>query len=97
VMPTILFVIVAALVIFDAVRHRVRWYLIAATVFVGVTLVNWPWYHEVLRRGEPLWFWQISLVPTLLWLTLSPLVSAINEQRHLSNTHTPEALQTADS
>jgi hypothetical protein len=92
VMPTILFVIVATLIIFDALRHRVRWYLIAATVFVGLTLVNWPWYHDVIRRGEPLWFWQISLVPTLLWLTLSPLVSTVNEQRHAGNKHTPEAI-----
>jgi hypothetical protein len=97
VMPTILFVIVATLIIFDALRHRVRWYLIAATVFVGLTLVNWPWYHDVIRRGEPLWFWQISLVPTLLWLTLSPLVSTVNEQRHAGNKHTPEAIQMADS
>ena len=97
VMPTIFFVIVTALIIFDALRHRVRWYLIAAAVYVGWILVKWPWYHEPLRRGEPLWFWQISLVPILLWLTLSPLISAINEHRHAGIEHTPEAIQSADT
>ncbi len=80
-MPTILFAIVAVLIVSDALRRRMRWYFIAAAVLDGLILVKWPWNHELLRRGEPFWFWQVLLVPTLLWLTITPLLSAINEHR----------------
>lgn len=95
VMPTIFIVIVTILIVGDALRRRVRWYLVAAAVLVGLTLVDWPWNHTVLRHIEPLWFWQIFLVPTLLWLTISPLISAINEHHHASIENAARA--TADS
>lgn len=97
VMPTIFFVIVAVLIVGDALRRRVRWYLVAAVVLVGLTLVKWPWNHEVLRAQEPMWLWQILIVPTLLWLTISPLITAINERRHADSDHTPEATIFSDS
>jgi hypothetical protein len=81
VMPTILFAIAVVFILSDALRHRVRWYLVVATVLVGVILVKWPWNHAALRHPEPQWFWQVLLVPTLLWLTLSPLISVINGRR----------------
>ena len=81
VMPTIFLVITVIVVIADALRHRVRWYLVASTVLVGLLLVKWPWNHGVLRHLEPLWFWQIVLVPTLLWLTIAPLVSYVYDTR----------------
>jgi hypothetical protein len=96
VMPTIFFVVVTTLIVVDALRRRVRWYLVAAAVLVGLTLVKWPWNHGALRHLEPLWFWQILLVPTLLWLTLSPLISAINERRHTGIEVAPEATVPAD-
>jgi hypothetical protein len=90
-------VIVTTVIAGDALRGRVRWYLVAADVLVGLTLVKWPWNHGALRHLEPLWFWQILLVPTLLLLTLSPLISAINERRHAGIENAPEATVRADS
>lgn len=97
VMPTIFIVITAILIAGDALRRRVRWYLVAAAVLVSLTLVKWPWNHGALRHFEPLWFWQIFLVPTLLWLTISPLISAINERRHACIENAPEPTRSADS
>jgi len=97
VMPTILFVILAVLIVVDALRRRVRWYLVAAAAIVGLTLVKWPWNHGILRHLEPLWFWQVLLVPTLLWLTISPLVAAINDRRRASLEREPEMIESADS
>jgi len=97
VMPTIFLVIVVALIIVDAVRRRVRWYLVAAAVVVGLVLVKWPWNHEVLRHVEPGWFWQVLLVSTLLWLTLSPLLSTINEHRRTTKESATETTALADS
>jgi hypothetical protein len=97
VMPTIFFAVVAVLIVSDALRRRVRWYLVVAEVLVGLTLVKWPWNHGILRHLEPLWFWQVFLVPPLLWLTLSPLIAAINERRHSSMDSAPEATESATS
>jgi len=97
VMPTAFLVIVTVLIVGDALRRRVRWYLVAADVIVGVVFVKWPWNHQVLRHSEPLWFGQILLVPPLLWLTLSPLMTAINERRRARIDVTSGATTPADS
>lgn len=96
VMPTLFFVVAAVLIVADAWRRRLRWYLVASIVLVGLTLVRWPWNHETLRHAEPMWFWQIFLVPTLLWLTLSPLISII-KNGHERLEVTPQATELADS
>jgi hypothetical protein len=97
VMPIIFLVIFAIVIVGDALRKRVRWYLVTAAILVGIILVKWPWNHDVLRHIEPLWFWQILLVPTLLWLTLSPLISSIHERRQTGFENTSEVSMSTDS
>jgi hypothetical protein len=95
IMPTIFLVIIMAVIALDAVRHRVRWYLIVTALLVAVVFVKWPWNHGALRHLEPLWFWQLLLVPTLLWLMITPLIAAINEGRRASVETAPEATHSA--
>jgi hypothetical protein len=97
VMPTIFLVIAVVVIAWDALRHRVRWYLVVAAVLVGLILVKWPWNHGALRHLEPLWFWQLVLVPTLLWLTVSPLISAMSERRRTGPEYAPEATESANT
>lgn len=84
-MPTIVFLVLTAVVVTDLFRRRFRWYVVAALIVVGLTAVDWPWNHETLRHAMPLWFWQVLLVPTLLWLTISPLLSTLSETHSLTS------------
>ncbi len=61
------------LILFDAVRRTVRWYIVAWLVLVCLTLVNDPFAHGQLRTSMPNWFWQVVLVPLTIFLAVSPL------------------------
>jgi len=76
------FIIAAALIILaDLVKRRIRWYVVAAGIFVGVTLVTWPWNHEALRQQLPTWIMQLVLVPIALWLAIAPLIEVVQKTR----------------
>ena len=69
------------LILLDAIRGRIRWYLIGWLVLVALTLVKMPWMHSYLRQSMPIWFWQIVLVSIAFELAVGPLISAIREHR----------------
>ena len=70
--------IVLALIVIDATRKRVRWYLVIPLILVVVCIAQWPpWNTIPLRNLLPLWLWQIILVASGIWLAASPLCSAM--------------------
>lgn len=71
-----------AVIIFfvELVRRRVRWSILAWIAVVAATLLTLPWSHQAIRSGMPLWFWQVVLITSLLWLTLEPLIRLIHDQ-----------------
>jgi hypothetical protein len=80
-LPNVFLIAAAVIILADLVRHRVRWYVVAAGTFVGVTLVKWPWNHEALRQHLPTWIMQLVLVPIALWLSTVPLLEVIRQHR----------------
>jgi len=82
-LPNIFLILVAAIILFDLLKHRIRWYLVAAGLLVGVTLVKWPWNHEALRQQLPTWIIQLALIPFALWLAIQPLLEAIRSSREV--------------
>ena len=62
------------------VRHRVRWSIVAWIAVVVATLLTPPWSHQAIRSGMPLWFWQVVLTVSLLWLIVEPLNRLIRGQ-----------------
>ena len=83
-LPNVFLIITVAIILVDLLKHRFRWYVVAAGTFVGVTLVKWPWNHEALRHLLPTWIIQIVLVPTALWLAISPLIEVIQKRHDLN-------------
>lgn len=79
------FIAVAVIVfLFGVLRRRVHWSIVAWIALVVATLLTLPWSHQVIRSGMPLWFWQVVLAPTLVWLTFEPLLRFIRAQGHLA-------------
>ena len=77
-MPNVFVIGALLLILFDVIRDRVRWYIVAWFVFVCLTLVKNPFSHALLRTAFPNWFWQVVLVPMTIALAISPLISTIN-------------------
>lgn len=70
----IVFVAIAFLfIVRDAAHRRVRWYLIAWFILALVATSLGGWDYGPTHHAFPLWFWQIILLPTALWLLAEPL------------------------
>ncbi len=80
-LPNIFLIVAIAILLIDAARRRFRWYVLAATFFVGVTLVKWPWNNEALRQLLPTWIIQLVLIPAGIWLAISPLLQEVRNKR----------------
>jgi hypothetical protein len=75
-----LFCIAVALIviIYDAFRRRVRWYLVAWFVIAASAFLQWPILSfDTIRAQLPHWFWQLVLLPTGIVMAVSPLVNAV--------------------
>jgi hypothetical protein len=77
VLPLACIAMVLALVVYDAVRHRMRWYLVAWLVVAICATVQWPvWSLDSIRAQIPLWLIQLVLVPTGVIMAVSPLLGS---------------------
>lgn len=94
-MPNVFFIVALILIISDVIRDRVRWYLLAWFVLVGLTLVKNPLSHAALRTAMPSWFWQVVLVPITIALAVSPLIDAVRTTKSTapSNDTVPDSLE----
>jgi hypothetical protein len=62
----------------DALRHEVRWYLVAWFAVAAYAFLRWPiWLPNGLPAPRPLWFWQLVLVIPGVVMAASPLVRSI--------------------
>ncbi len=73
-LPNVFLIVAGAIILMDLLKHRVRWYVVAAGTLVGATLVKWPWNHEIIRQLLPTWIIQLALVPIAIWLAVDPLL-----------------------
>ena len=87
VLPEIAMAIVLALIIWDAMRRRCRWYLVAWLVVAVCAFGRWPPWTQTWpgwsNAFRPLfhhWTWQLILLPTGIALAVWPLVSYIRRQ-----------------
>jgi hypothetical protein len=80
-LPNVFLIVAIAILLIDFARHRFRWYVLAAAVFVGVTLVKWPWNNEAIRQQLPTWIIQLVLIPAALYLAISPLLQEIRRKQ----------------
>lgn len=78
-LPNVFVIVGVGIILADLVRHHIRWYIVAAVLFVGSTFVTWPWIHEPLRVQLPTWIIQLVLVPSALWLAIIPLTEVIRQ------------------
>ncbi len=81
-LPEIAMAIVFALVIRDAARRRIRWYLVAWLVIAVCAFARWPpwtqtWpsWSNAFRPPFHHWTWQLILLPTGIALAGWPLIS----------------------
>jgi Glycosyltransferase family 87 len=81
-LPEVAMAIVLALIIWDAIRRRVRWYLVAWLAVAICAFARWPpwtqtWpgWSNAFRPPFHHWTWQLILLPTGIALALWPLVS----------------------
>lgn len=79
--PNVFMFVVVAVILADLLKHRLRWYVVAAGMFTGLTLVKWPWNHEALRQQLPTWIIQLVLVPFVIWLAVIPLLHVIRKHQ----------------
>ena len=92
--PLLFLVIALALIAYDAVHRRIRWYLIAWFVIAACIVLQWPpWSLDTVRAQAPLWVLQLVLLPTGVALAVGPLVKSIRAagptpKKHAANTTT---------
>ena len=79
VLPNYFLAVAVIVFLIGLLRRQVRWSIVAWIVVVAATLLTLPWSHQVIRTGMPLWFWQVVLAPTLVWLTIEPLIRLTRE------------------
>ena len=84
VLPNYFLAVAVFVFLIGLLRRQVRWSIVAWIAVVVATLLTLPWSHQVIRSGMPLWFWQAVLAPTLVWLTVEPLLRLIRA-------HSPQA------
>lgn len=85
-MPLLAVIAALASVMYDAFRHRVRWYLVATIAIITATDFPTLYGYGYGIHPFPQWIWQVLFVPTALALALEPLAAAITGQpglRHL--------------
>jgi hypothetical protein len=76
--PLICMAVVLVVIARDALRHEVRWYLVAWFVVAAYAFLRWPiWLPNGLPAPRPLWFWQLVLVIPGVVMAASPLVRSI--------------------
>jgi hypothetical protein len=80
-LPNIYLIVTAAVILMEILKHRIRWYVVVAGMFVGATLVKWPWNHEALRQQLPTWVVQLALIPFVIWLAVDPLMEAVRKRQ----------------
>jgi hypothetical protein len=80
--PLIFIAAVLAVVAYDALHRRVRWYLLAwLVVAVGIS-VSWPpWTLSSVRAQVPLWLLQLILLPLGVLMAVGPLLKATRQAR----------------
>jgi hypothetical protein len=81
VLPEVAISIVLALIVWDAIRRKVRWYLVAWLVVAVCAFARWPPWTQTLpdwsnafRPPFHQWTWQLVLLPTGIALAVWPLV-----------------------
>ncbi len=76
--PLICMAVVLVVIARDALRHRVRWYLVAWFAVAAYAFLRWPvWLPNGLPPQRPLWFWQLVLVIPGVVMAASPLFRSI--------------------
>jgi hypothetical protein len=83
--PNVFVIVAVVIILADLVKHRIRWYVVAAAVFVGATTVKWPWNSTTLRQPLPTWIVQIILVSIVIWLAIEPLMEVIRRHRDVNS------------
>ena len=77
-LPLAFIAVALALIAYDAVHRRVRWYLIAWFVFACCAFLQWPlWSLDTIRPQLPLWLLQLVLLPTGVAMAISPLIRTV--------------------
>jgi hypothetical protein len=76
-MPNVFIIGALLLILVEALRRRVQWYVVAWFVLVALTLVKNPYSHAALRTAMPGWFWQLVMVPITVALAVSPLIEHV--------------------
>jgi hypothetical protein len=80
--PLIFIAAVLAVVVYDALHRRVRWYLLAWLVVAICISVSWPpWTLSSVRAQVPLWLLQLILLPFGVLMAVSPLFNAMRQAR----------------
>jgi hypothetical protein len=80
-LPLACIAIALALILRDALNHRVRWYLIAFFVVAAAAFLQWPLWSPHSARHLPHWFWQLILLSTGFVMAASPLVNTVRARR----------------
>jgi hypothetical protein len=79
-LPLVSIAVVLALVAYDILRHRVRWYLVIWLIVAVCATVQWtPWSLDSIRAQLPLWLIQLILLPAGVVMAVSPLLGSIRK------------------
>jgi hypothetical protein len=95
--PNVFLIGIAVIILVNILRHRHYWYVTAAGLFAGITLVTWPWNHEAIRGQLPTWIIQLVIVPATLWLAIGPLLTAVKDEGQRSAAVEPSAVPAIES
>jgi hypothetical protein len=80
--PLIFIAAVLAVIAYDALHRRVRWYLLAWLVVAICISVSWPpWTLSSVRAQVPLWLLQLILIPFGVLMAVGPLLNGIRQAR----------------
>jgi hypothetical protein len=83
--PILLLAIGVMTVVIDAVNHRVVIYKWLWILVVAVTSESKIYGHSYAPLSVPSWLWQVILIPTALWLALSPLRAVMSASTDSAN------------
>jgi len=76
--PYICMALVLCGIIWEAIHHRIRWYLVAWFAVAAWAFIRWPlWVPSGLPVPLPLWFWQVVLVSSGVVMAAGPLVNSL--------------------
>jgi hypothetical protein len=84
-----------ALIVWDAIHRRARWYLL---VWFGVAVVafgKWPPWSQSFRLQLHPWLIQLILVPAGVALAVWPLLSSVRHQEDQANDIVPNSAELA--